>query len=144
MLEIKKFQESLIRHDHRSTLLRCYHEAINVDFVAVYATMRHDRAGQASDNRGTTVYERCESTRDAGKQSLHLLWTANNTGKNSFLFHKVLLLLLSCPSHKVLPHPGTRVCPPCDGDEVFGGSMAHQVAGSRGGGPLFAVRHSRF
>ena len=27
-----------------------------------------------------------------------------------------------CPSHKALPHPGTRLCPLCDGDEVFAGA----------------------
>ena len=32
-------------------------------------------------------------------------------------------LLLSCPSHNVLPHPGTCICPLCDGDEVFGGAV---------------------
>ena len=46
--------------------------------------------------------------------------------------------LVSCPSHNMLPHPGTRLCPLYDGDEVFGGnclrgSRAHRVAGSRGG-----------
>ena len=33
-----------------------------------------------------------------------------------------VLLLFSCPSHKVLPHPGTFICPLCDGDEVFVGA----------------------
>ena len=124
-----------------------YRRAINVDwcvvFVAVYAAVRHDCAWQASDNRGTTVYEWCESTRDAGKQSLHLLWTANNTGKNSFLFHKVLLLLLSCPSHNIATSGHTRL-PTLWRWWGLRWSRAHQVAGSRGGGPLFAVRHSRF
>ena len=48
-------------------------------------------------------------------------------------------VLLSCPSHNVLPLLGIRLCPFCDGDEVFGGSLAHQGAISRGGGPLSAV-----
>ena len=30
-------------------------------------------------------------------------------------------VLLSCFSHNILPHPGTRICPLCDGDDVFGG-----------------------
>ena len=55
---------------------------------------------------------------------------------------------LSCPSHNVLPLPGTCLSPPsplCDGDDIFVGArlIKYQVGGSRGGGPLFAARHSR-
>ena len=46
-----------------------------------------------------------------------------------------------------LPHTGTRLCPLCDGDEVFGGGggdclrgrRAHRVAGSIVGEPLLQL-----
>ena len=65
--------------------------------------------------------------------------------RRDFVYLGSKILLLSCPSHNVLPRPGTtHLCPLYGGDEVFGGggSKAHQVGGSRGGGPLFAVHHS--
>ena len=57
--------------------------------------------------------------------------------------YSIVVLLLSRPSHNVLPLLGTRLCPLSESDGVFGGSKAHQVAASRGGRPLFVVRHSR-
>ena len=32
------------------------------------------------------------------------------------------MILFSSPSHNMLSLQGTRICPPCDGDEVFGGT----------------------
>ena len=49
--------------------------------------------------------------------------------------------LLSFPSHNVFPHPGTHLSVTVM--KSSGGGMAHQVAGSKGGGPLFAVHHNR-
>ena len=38
---------------------------------------------------------------------------------------KNMLLLLSCPSHNVLPLPGTRLCPPCYDGVVYGVAVGH-------------------
>ena len=49
------------------------------------------------------IYILCHQT----SSSIRGLMLADETGSSVW------------PSHNVLPHPGTPLCPLCDGDEVF-------------------------